>query len=888
MTGVSTQHRVFRRQRVAPVAGVLLVSCLVPVAAGASTVCPAGSVPACDHETLQAAINSASDNEIITVTVPSTYAGWGPGGGGTGITIKSKDPNARDSYILDGGGVGPVVRLGTGWVLEGFTVTGGSAADGGGVTFAGGGTTIRNCVIFGNTASGSGGGVFTAGGVPLTVENSVIRDNQARVGGGISTGGDLSLRDSEVQGNRAVRTGVPTAFGGGISVGGALTIENSQIFGNTVTGSGGSAGGISKTVNNRPVRIENTTISGNVSSGDTGGLRITTGTVEIVGGSITGNTASAGNGGGIWLSGGITNISGTSISGNISTSGGGGIHCSGSALLASLSGLVSGNMPAELGGSCAGQCLPGLVQACTTGQLGVCLDGERTCGSLQVWGPCLPINPGLDKEDTAVCSNALDDDCDGKADLLDEDCQTVQPTTPAEVPGSGSGGEPVNTLTGTLYEPFVTDLNLGGPLPVAFSRYYASDLVSLGISGRLGDNWRHSFEWSLVDNTGTTGFVDITSPRGRRIRFELVSGSFELRGLPDVRYQLSDTGTTLTLGDPATSLLYVFDGTGKLVSITDGTANALTLAYTGADLTSVSDGLGRTLTFTYAGGKLSQVSDGTRMLLFAYTGGDLTSFTDARAKTTTYAYAPGGLMTSWTLPRGNTPYTQTYDASGRVLTQTEAPTNTHTFSYNDVTRVTTMTDPALNTREHTHSPDGQLTDFRSEDGQSFSMAYNSPGDRIGLTDRFGDSTAITTHAPSGKRASITHADGTTTSFSYVARAVSGITFWDLGRIDYPDGTFESLVWSNSGDLISRLDRGGNSWTFVYNDRGQLESFTNPAGGETTQTYSADGTLASRTDPSSNTTTFGYDVHKRLDLITFPLPAGDPPPPPPPAHTHHHP
>ena len=448
--------------------------------------------------------------------------------------------------------------------------------------------------------------------------------------------------------------------------------------------------------------------------------------------------------------------------------------------------------------------------------VGACTLGSRTCGPYGVWRECVPDTPAAPKE--TVCDDDIDEDCDGDTDLDDEDCKNP-PTTPGEREKSGDDGDPVNTLTGGLFGSFPPDLDLGGPLPVTFSRYYASDLAALGISGRLGDNWRHNFEWSLVDNTGSTGFVDVVNPRGRRITFELVSGSFELSGLLDVRYQLADTGSTFTLGDPRNGMLYVFDATtGKLVSISDGTANTLTLAYSGADLASVSDGLGRTLTFTYTDGDLTQVSDGTRNLLFGYTGGDLTSFTDARALVTTYAYAAGGLMTSWTLPSGKTPFTQTWDASDRVATQTNHPSmseaNLHTFSYDAGTGVTTLTDPEANTRSHTHSPDGQLTDVESEDGQSFGMGYNSAGDRIGVTDRFGDTTSITTHEPSGKRASITHADGTTTSYSYSSRTVSGITFYDLSRIDYPDGTFENLLWSNSGDLISRLDRDGNSSSFI--------------------------------------------------------------------------
>ncbi|MDH5543916.1 MAG: DUF6531 domain-containing protein, partial [Nitrospinota bacterium] len=67
----------------------------------------------------------------------------------------------------------------------------------------------------------------------------------------------------------------------------------------------------------------------------------------------------------------------------------------------------------------------------------------------------------------------------------------------SDFPDAGTDGDPVNTHTGELFFTEPPDINLGGPLPLRFQRYYASKLRVAGIGGSLGNNWRHNFEWSI-------------------------------------------------------------------------------------------------------------------------------------------------------------------------------------------------------------------------------------------------------------------------------------------------------------------------------------------------------------------------------------------------------
>ena len=792
MTRRSTERRVSRRRWV--VSGIALLSAAagLPVAAHASTVCPAGP-PTCQYTTIQEAILNAASGDTITVTEPGTYAGNTVIPPIQGITIISNNPSARASFIIDGGGVGPVVKMGGGWVLEGFTITGGVAPFSGGGVTVGSLATIRNCIIRNNTAGDGGGGIYTAGGGDLTVENTLIHDNHARYAAGIFHLENVTLLDSDVFNN------VATTDTGGIGVGGDLVIKNSQIFGNMANG--GPGAGILKFFQNRPVKIENSHITGNVSSEEGGGLRITTGNVEIVGGSISGNSAGT-TGGGVNISGGLVSFLGVDVSSNSSSSGGGGIHCSpgGGDSLQSFSGTLSGNTPDEIVG----------------------------CGPVP--------GPGNNTTPTA-----------------------------ADAEQSGTDADPVNTFTGELFNQFPRDIDLGGPMPLFFARYYASALVGANISGALGDNWRHNFEWTLT-NIGDE--IDIVNHRGRLIEFSRIGVAWAISGRTDIAFQLVEAPGQFTLLDPRNQRQYTFSTLGLLTSILDGRGNSHFLTYNGLNqLTDVSDGIGRTISFTYfLDGHLAPISDGIRTVTLAYTGNDLASVTDANGDVTTYAYDPGGLMTATIRPAGNSPFTQTWNGSGQVDSQTDSDGNTHSFAYAGLD--TTLTDPLAQTRVHTHSATGEFSNRQDQAGQSFSMGSDSTGRRNSLTDRLGDTTTLTHHAPSGKLASVTHADGTTTSFTYTARLVGDVTDYDLTGITHADGTTESFVYDAAGNLTSHTDQAGNALTGTYNANGQPLTATNRAGGVTTHTYDADATRLTTTDPEGNTTNFNYDVLRRLSLITF--------------------
>ena len=93
-------------------------------------------------------------------------------------------------------------------------------------------------------------------------------------------------------------------------------------------------------------------------------------------------------------------------------------------------------------------CAAGSTKACTTTNAGICAAGKQTCTSAG-WGPCsATVKPGDQAE---VCGSTKDEDCDGKTDGDDTDCQKCTPSASQACkttnPGVCASGKQTCTLT---------------------------------------------------------------------------------------------------------------------------------------------------------------------------------------------------------------------------------------------------------------------------------------------------------------------------------------------------------------------------------------------------------------------------------------------------------
>jgi predicted outer membrane repeat protein len=137
-----------------------------------------------------------------------------------------------------------------------------------------------------------GAGIFASSGPPsdsptVTLERTTVAQSIATGHGGgiVSQGRGLRIVDSIIRGNSA-------QSGGGVLVeeGGAVTLERSTVTGNKVIGGGGGGGGVQLT-DVAQATIVNTTFSGNSSDLDGGAILVTNSSVTLQSVTVLKNTS---------------------------------------------------------------------------------------------------------------------------------------------------------------------------------------------------------------------------------------------------------------------------------------------------------------------------------------------------------------------------------------------------------------------------------------------------------------------------------------------------------------------------------------------------------------------------------------------------------------------
>jgi len=270
--------------------------------------------------------------------------------GGGGIAIHGSPEFvecAIHSNSATGNGGGLWVEGTTSITVWYCTITGNSAAAGGGLHFGNGASTASGCIITANTASSSGGGIVANGNL-CTIEDCTIADNYADdYGGGVSCVGTwLTLSNCQLVSNEA------GARGGGAYVAGVYDdhVSNCLIVDNVATNGGGlyCAGGSTYpnyilhciiAGNRTPSgfggglsvdgdwEIEHLVIVGNVADYDGGGVDYESGNEPLIWDSVIAANESGRYGGGICVYGspGGGKITGATIADNEAGTNGGGL-----------------------------------------------------------------------------------------------------------------------------------------------------------------------------------------------------------------------------------------------------------------------------------------------------------------------------------------------------------------------------------------------------------------------------------------------------------------------------------------------------------------------------------------------------------------------------------
>jgi RHS repeat-associated protein len=493
--------------------------------------------------------------------------------------------------------------------------------------------------------------------------------------------------------------------------------------------------------------------------------------------------------------------------------------------------------------------------------------------------------------------------------------------------------EPVSMATGA-YLSGHTDLAVGlsEPLGLSFMRFYSSDdAYNLGV---LGYGWTHNYEMSVAAHSagdpvlGRRGATDAASAIAyAHVALDLLSTQLNPQGWTITSIaskwamdQMIDNALTVSTGGKTLEYIKLADGSynpppgittdltadgsgyhlqdrfgerfdfdtaGRVTMWSDRNDNAMTFAYdAGGKLTSVADAFSRTLTFGYTGDRLTSVTDAGRSVGYTYANDQLTTFRDAENNYWGYAYdADNRLTQAFKADPPTQPLvTNIYDDFSRVITQTDALSNTSGYFFSGQRNVERYPDGSEVV--YFFDNQGHMVGRQDQQGNRMVMSYNGLGQLVAATDRLGDTTTYTYHGETGRLASVTDAKSEVITYTYTARPTTRtnrqdreridyslpsllFTAYDLTRVDYPDGTYEQFTYDAQGNMTQETDQVGNVWNYAYNSRGQVTQIINPAGGVITHTYNADGTLATTTDSEVGVTTFTYDAYQRPVRMTHP-------------------
>ena len=280
----------------------------------------------------------------------------------------------------------------------------------------------------------------------------------------------------------------------------------------------------------------------------------------------------------------------------------------------------------------------------------------------------------------------------------------------------------------------------------------------------------------------------------------------------------------------------------------------------------MTDSIGRTWHYTYEGTPGVAGVPG------------LTTITDPAGHVMRYTYVTGGRLASVIDPRGNTVKQITYDANGRVASQTFADGGTETYTYQlsgTIVTNTVIRDPLGNVTSKRFDGNSYVLANTDAAGQTitytrdlttsqprFSIGacncaqtantYDSSGNLTFRVDRLGNQTSWTFDPKFNRVTVYTDKLGNKTTYGYDAKGNL------LGRTDALGGQ-ETYVLDQFGETTTITDALGHSAHFEYDQFGNLTAITDALQNRATATFDGVGRITSRVDPIGRKTTYMYDL-----------------------------
>lgn len=260
-----------------------------------------------------------------------------------------------------------------------------------------------------------------------------------------------------------------------------------------------------------------------------------------------------------------------------------------------------------------------------------------------------------------------------------------------------------------------------------------------------------------------------------------------------------------------------------------------------------------------------------------------------------------GLSVSIT-PNGTGTVSNTYDAAGRKISQTDGLGNITQFFYNSRNQITKVIDALNGEENYSYNHRGLLASFTDKNQNVTEFRYDNYGNLIQKEDALNGITSFT-YDEKGNMISQMTPMGNLKHYEYNAlnQLISERDYYDNEKSFYYDlvgnlikivdaeshiifdGTYDAygnLVLVKDGmnrsvtnnfdalnRMITSIDDLGRTTAYNYDSNSKLTSAQNALGNFSYASYDADGNRVSVTDQNSNVTQFTFDLIGRLTSIT---------------------
>lgn len=437
----------------------------------------------------------------------------------------------------------------------------------------------------------------------------------------------------------------------------------------------------------------------------------------------------------------------------------------------------------------------------------------------------------------------------------------ANPPDEAENSCSAETADPCDTGTGLYYQRD-TDAEISDVMPITLTRTYRTKDTGSRVFG-IGASHAYA-QYLLRDDL--CSLVRIILPDGGYRQFTRTSGTNCVNStLQHTTTQTPFYAATLAWDQTVQCYRLKFkDGTewrfseyGSLVAMLDRNGNTLTLTRAKAgglagNLTKITTPNGRYLTFMYdTSNRITQVTDILgRTVIYTYdASGRLWKVTNPLSGVSEYTYDASHRLLTAKEPNGNFHVTNTYDANGRVATQTRPDSTTYQFAY-------TLDSSGNVTQTDVTDPRGYVKRF----------TFNSAGLTDTITNALGQPEAQSTtyewQAGTNLLLSVTDTLSRKTAYTYDSKG-NVLTVTRLATT--PNAVTTSFTYDPVYSQIATVtDPLSHTTTFGYDTKGNLTTITNALNKTTTITVNPQGQPLTIKDPLNNTTTFTYELG---DLIS---------------------